>query len=149
LEPLDLNTVIKEVVENLQGKFPDADISFDSEMEKANIQGDHFGWTSVAINLIENAVKYSPALAKISISLKQTNKNIAIVFADQGLGVPKDERKKIFNQFYRIGSEDTRKTKGTGLGLYIVDQIVKAHKGKITIDDNQPRGTRFNILLPA
>ncbi len=147
LEPLDLNTIIKEVVEDMQVKFPNDHISFDTDMEKANINGDHFGWTSIVINLIENAVKYSPSPANIDIKLKQNNKNIEITFADQGYGIPKEEKKKVFNQFYRIGSEDTRKTKGTGLGLYIVDQIIKAHKGKITIHDNSPQGTKFNISM--
>ena len=57
-------------------------------------------------------------------------------------------REKIFNKFYRVGNEDTRKTKGTGLGLFIVKEIVKAHKGTINIHDNRPKGTIFRISLP-
>jgi len=55
----------------------------------------------------------------------------------------------VFEKFYRIGNEDTRRTKGTGLGLYIVSEVVKAHDGKITIEDNQPKGTIFKIKLPV
>ena len=68
--------------------------------------------------------------------------------ADQGFGISDKEKKKIFRKFYRIGNEDTRSTKGTGLGLYIVKEIVEAHQGRITVKDNQPRGTLFHITLP-
>jgi signal transduction histidine kinase len=69
-------------------------------------------------------------------------------FYDQGIGIADDEKKKIFEQFYRIGNEDTRKTKGTGLGLFIVKEVVRAHQGSIKVLDNQPQGTIFSILLP-
>jgi two-component system, OmpR family, phosphate regulon sensor histidine kinase PhoR len=69
--------------------------------------------------------------------------------SDKGIGIPLKERSKVFQRFYRIGNEDTRNTKGTGLGLYIAKQIVKAHRGKIQILDNQPVGTIFKITLPS
>ena len=68
--------------------------------------------------------------------------------ADQGYGIPDGEKERIFTQFYRVGLEDTRQTKGTGLGLYIVDQIVAAHKGSIKVKDNSPRGTIFTVYFP-
>ncbi len=149
MEPLDLNIVFKEVVEQMQIKFHEATIHFESDVDQANINGDHFGWTSVAINLIENAVKYSTAPANVQIHLSENNQQYEITFTDQGYGIPKEEKKKIFTQFYRVGNEDTRKTKGTGLGLYIVEQIVKAHKGKIRVLDAEPSGTRFLIEVPV
>ena len=57
-------------------------------------------------------------------------------------------KRRIFEKFYRVGNEDTRKTKGTGLGLYIVNEIVRAHKGSISVSDNTPKGTIFSIVLP-
>ena len=68
--------------------------------------------------------------------------------ADQGHGIPDREKRRIFEKFYRIGSEDTRQTKGTGLGLYIVEQIIKAHNGRIKVVDNTPNGTVFQVFLP-
>ena len=94
-------------------------------------------------------MKYSPSPAEVSIDLEINNENITIEIADNGPGIPDSEKKKVFEKFYRIGSEDTRKTKGTGLGLFIVNEIIKAHHGKIVILDNQPKGTRFRITLPA
>ena len=70
-------------------------------------------------------------------------------FADNGIGISDKEKRKIFERFYRVGNEDTRRTKGTGLGLYIVNQIVLAHKGIIEVSNNRPKGTIFSISLPA
>jgi len=84
-----------------------------------------------------------------SVSLKAEEQQVTIDIADQGLGINDKEKKKVFEKFYRIGSEDTRKTKGTGLGLFIVNEIIKAHQGSIIILDNEPRGSRFRIELPA
>ena len=69
--------------------------------------------------------------------------------ADEGAGIPDSEKKNVFNKFYRIGNEESRKTKGTGLGLYLTNKIVEQHKGRITIKDNKPSGSIFEITLPA
>ena len=86
---------------------------------------------------------------KISVVLREDEKNkIQLEFADNGIGIPDKEKSKIFERFYRVGNEDTRRTKGTGLGLYIVNQIVLAHKGTIEVENNRPQGTIFTISLP-
>jgi signal transduction histidine kinase len=69
--------------------------------------------------------------------------------ADLGNGIEAGEKKKVFQKFYRLGNEATKSAKGTGLGLYLVNKIVLAHKGSITITDNLPTGTIFTISLPA
>ena len=102
---------------------------------------------SLMKNLLENAYKYSPIEKKINIDLQQKEGQIYLSVADNGVGIEKSERNKVFDQFYRIGSEDTRASKGTGLGLYIVNQIVNAHNGKIRILDNEGGGTKFEIIL--
>jgi signal transduction histidine kinase len=114
------------------------------------IKGDKFALTSLIYNLIENAEKYSEKGTKIEIELKSiSNKESQILVKDQGYGIPADEKVKVFEKFYRIGNEDTRKTKGTGLGLFIVQHVVNLHKGKIIIKDNIPQGTVFEINLPT
>lgn len=102
---------------------------------------------SVVINLIENAFKYSPERSQVKINLARVNGKIELSVADQGNGIPEEEKAKIFKKFYRIGSEETRKTKGTGLGLYIVKKIVEANNGKIEILNNEPNGSIFKIIL--
>ena len=106
------------------------------------------GFRSMITNLIENAIKYSNDKIHIDINIINNNENIIIEVADQGIGISDPEKSKITKQFYRIGNEDTRSTKGTGLGLYIVDKIISAHKGKMTIRDNEPRGTKFILEIP-
>lgn len=103
----------------------------------------------VVLNIIENAIKYAQNTSKIIVNLMLSKENMyCIEIADFGQGIPKAERENIFNKFYRIGNEDTRKTKGTGLGLYIAQQIVKAHKGSINVRSNHPTGSIFSIVLP-
>ncbi len=148
-EPIPLTETVEDIISKLKIKFNTAVFKVDSLPDNIFIEGDRLGITSALINLIENALKYSPKPANIEILLRSNQQNIIIEVADQGLGISDREKKKVFEKFYRVGSEDTRKTKGTGLGLFIVNEIVKAHQGKIIILDNEPKGTRFRISLPA
>ncbi len=95
-------------------------------------------------NLIENAFKYSPADKSVSVALEATEK-IKFFVTDEGTGIPEKEKKKIFEKFYRTGSENTRKAKGTGLGLYLSRKIAEDHGATISIKDNQPTGSIFVI----
>lgn len=99
-------------------------------------------------NLISNAIKYSPSSKPVKIKLTDNQGKINMQVIDQGLGIPKEEKDRIIDKFYRIGNEETRETKGTGLGLFIVKQIVNAHKGKLIIDSNTPTGSIFSVTLP-
>lgn len=102
---------------------------------------------SVVINLIENAFKYSPENPKVFFELAMLESKFLLKISDNGIGISDSEKEKVFLKFYRIGNEETRKTKGTGLGLYIVKQIVEAAGGKIVITNNQPKGSVFTVSL--
>ncbi|HYG14211.1 MAG TPA: sensor histidine kinase, partial [Bacteroidia bacterium] len=106
---------------------------------------DVFSVTIAINNLIENALKYTPKGGVIKVSLEREDNAVALYIADEGPGIPKDERVNVFTKFYRLGSESTRTTKGTGLGLYIVKQITGNHKAEINILENKPKGTVFKI----
>jgi two-component system phosphate regulon sensor histidine kinase PhoR len=150
LERFDLGELLADIVQKLREKYPEAHITLDVAKNTVPFfDGDKTGMTSVVLNLLENAVKYSFDEPEIAVSLRRRNGALHLEVADQGIGIDDREKKKIFAKFYRVGNEDTRKTKGTGLGLYIVDQIVKAHRGSISVLDNQPRGVVFHIKLPA
>lgn len=148
-EPIPLTESLEDIVSKLKMKYPEAQFTVRSEPKDIFIEGDRLGITSTLINLLENALKYSPKPAMIEAIVKANDQNVVIEIADQGLGIADKEKKKVFEKFYRVGSEDTRQTKGTGLGLFIVNEIIKAHHGKIVILDNKPKGTRFRITLPA
>lgn len=149
LENVDLKVMINEVISKVQNRYPNAIFEKQFSENEVTITGDKNGLISLTTNLLENAVKYSPKEQKIEVMLSKENGNIQLKVADQGVGIPDAEKKKVFDRFYRVGNEDTRKSKGTGLGLYIVGQIVKKHSGKISLKDNQPKGTVFDISLPG
>lgn len=100
---------------------------------------------SIVSNLIENAVKYSPKETLIDISLQQDNDYILFSVRDEGKGITDEQKKQIFNRFFRGEDEETRQTKGTGLGLYLVKNLVLQHKGNIQVHNNSPKGTLFEI----
>ena len=102
---------------------------------------------SLIINLTENAFKYSPENSPVHLSLAKQNDKLVLAVSDNGFGIPNKEKEKIFEKFYRIGNEETRKAKGTGLGLYIVERIIHAHHGKIELTDNKPNGSVFKISI--
>jgi len=108
---------------------------------------DRTNFPSIILNLFENAAKYSPPDSIITVSLKKQNQKIILSVADQGAGIPEKEKGAIFQKFYRVGNEETRKTKGTGLGLYIVNYLVKQHDGTITVKNNSPKGSIFEIIF--
>lgn len=148
-EPVDLVELLAELMEKLEHKHPEARFRFHCPSPVPPVNGDKTGLTSVALNLLENAIKYAADTPEIDVTIQHQHGRIHLEIADQGIGIADKEKKRIFGKFYRVGSEDTRKTKGTGLGLYIVDQIVHAHHGTINVRDNQPRGSVFMIDLPV
>jgi two-component system phosphate regulon sensor histidine kinase PhoR len=115
--------------------------------ENISIMGDRFALGSLINNILENAIKYSPAGAAIQVQLYQQSNKIFFIVADQGVGIADSERQKIFQKFYRSGNELTRQNKGTGLGLFIVEQVAKNHQAKVLVSNNQPKGTIFEIIF--
>lgn len=148
IEPLDLAQMLEDILEQMEPKYPQAVFTFNKMSAISKVKGDKMGMASVIINLLENAVKYADGTPQIEARVSQEEQFVVLEIADQGIGISEKEKERIFEKFYRIGNEDTRKTKGTGLGLYIVQQIVKALQGKIKVFDNEPKGTVFRIELP-
>ena len=100
---------------------------------------------SIITNLIDNAIKYSPNQKEIIVELLNEKNAILLQVTDKGVGILNDDKEKIFNKFYRAGNEGTRTTKGTGLGLYIVKYILKNHNATISLKNNLPVGSIFEI----
>lgn len=96
-------------------------------------------------NLIENALKYSPSDSVVEINCKQETGKANISFSDAGAGIADSEKEKVFEKFYRIGNEETRSAKGTGLGLYIVKNLCALHNIQISVSDNKPKGVVFTL----
>lgn len=98
-------------------------------------------------NLLDNAIKYSPANSPIQIELSQSESKTILVVKDEGEGISDEDKKAVFQKFYRAGDENTRKSKGTGLGLFIIKNIVQLHKAQVEILNNKPKGTIFKIIF--
>lgn len=106
---------------------------------------DKTSFPSIIINLFENAIKYSPEDSSIQVELKNKNGDVYLTVTDEGVGIDDSEKKTIFQKFYRIGNEETRSTKGTGLGLFIVNYLAKQHNGIVTVSNNTPKGSVFKV----
>lgn len=145
-ELFDFSDLVEECVQQYASRYPQR---FEEDIaDNCKLTGDRVMLQMTINNLLENAIKYTPANKPISIQLTTTKNMAQLQVRDQGAGIPDAEKKKIFNKFYRIGNEESRKAKGTGLGLYLACKIISEHKGKITVKDNKPTGSVFEICLP-
>ncbi|SHM49563.1 sensor histidine kinase KdpD [Chitinophaga sp. CF418] len=114
------------------------------------VNGDKFMLQILLSNLVENAVKYAPKHTVIDITLEESSGSmLKLKVTDEGPGIPVDERERIFLKFYRIGNENTRRAKGSGLGLFLSRKIVQQHGGAIVVKDNVPAGAIFEITWPV
>lgn len=148
-QQFNLSVVVDSIVNRLQINKCDLQQQLiNAEIEpKIEITGDKFALTSVITNLIENAVKYSKPCEMVDVKLFCRNGKIHFQVADHGIGIADDEKSKIFDRFYRVGSEETRNTKGTGLGLYIVKTVLDKHQASIQVKDNDPVGSVFEVVF--
>ena len=146
-ESVSLHSLVSEIADRLKIRFPNSLIINRIPEDLSPVQADRSGLNSVLQNLIENALKYDADNNPVEVSAAPHKGRMQIKVADQGQGIPPEERQSVFEKFYRLGNEETRKAKGTGLGLYIVRQVVNAHGGAIYIADNTPRGTVFTIEI--
>jgi two-component system phosphate regulon sensor histidine kinase PhoR len=146
-ENFNLSALCQKTIENLKNTLLKNNIIFDKIDQDVIVFGDAMAFNSILTNLLDNASKYSAQHSEIEVVLSKERDIITLVIKDQGIGITPSEETKVFNKFYRAGNEETRNTKGTGLGLYIVKNLVNMHQGNIKIAGNQPKGTIFTIQL--
>ncbi len=147
-EDINLSDLTADVVHQFNSRYPDRVLQTEIK-DEIEMAGDPLLLKLLISNLLENANKYSPREKPIELKLWQHNSEINLEINDQGIGIPEEEKKRVFDKFYRIGSEQTRKTQGTGLGLYLCKKIVADHSGTIHLKDNQPQGSKFIVELPV
>lgn len=147
-EELNFSDLVKNCLQDFMHRFPDR--QWHSQIEpELDLVGDPLLLEILANNLLENAIKYSPKSGTIGCSLTPMKNQIIFSITDQGHGIPDKEKKKIFQKFYRIGSEQTRTTQGTGLGLYLCKKIADDHNADIEVTDNHPTGCNFIVRFTA
>jgi len=145
-QELNLTDIVETCVDDCKSRFPERIITEAIE-ENRLMKGDPFLLQMLVNNLLENALKYSPKNLPIHVSLLTSGTKIAISISDLGQGIDNQEKKKVFDKFYRSGNENTRKAQGTGLGLYLCKKIAETHNGYISVTDNQPNGSTFTVLF--
>ncbi|KEF35805.1 histidine kinase [Schinkia azotoformans MEV2011] len=123
------------------------EISLHYEESPILILADELKIKQVIIILLDNAIKYSHD--KIDVFLDKNGDNVIVRIKDYGIGIPQEEIKNIFERFYRVDKARSRKTGGSGLGLYIAKSIMKLHKGEIKIKSKQGEGTEVELILSA
>ncbi|AOM77638.1 sensor histidine kinase [Pedobacter steynii] len=147
---LNINDLILVVVDsmNLQLQKKDAEIKLHLDASEPIIYADELHLSNVIYNLIDNANKYSVSAPKITLSTKNTGKNMIIEVADEGIGMTKEQTKRIFDQFYRVPTGNLHDVKGFGLGLNYVQDIIAQMNGLIKVNSEKDKGTVFEIILP-
>ena len=151
MENFDSHEVIEQCIFNFEHVNFEKQVIFEKQLEaiNTNINADQLHFTNVINNIIENAIKYSGEVVHIKITTQNTaNQKLLIIISDDGHGINKRLRKKIFEKFYRITEDNTHNVKGFGLGLFYVRQIAIAHQWEIDVESEPNVGTKFIICTP-
>jgi len=149
LQECQLEDLIAEVIagfkKNLEAKQLDLEIK---RVKLPKIKVDQEKIRLALQNLLDNAIRYTPNKGRIQIELKQDNNNLKVIIKDNGWGIPKEQQARLFTKFFRGSNIIKRDTEGTGLGLYIVKNIIEAHHGQIGFGSEENRGSIFWFSLP-
>lgn len=147
-EQFDFSELVAKIADRLQVHSCGCEQIIKTNLAKnISVEGDKFALSSVVTNLIENAVKYSGPCAEVSVDVGQNDGRTFLRVSDRGIGISDEEKMHIFDKFYRVGDENVRKSKGTGLGLFIVKEVLQHHDADIVVSDNMPQGTIFEVTF--
>jgi signal transduction histidine kinase len=147
MEQCDLNEIVKEIIDNTQQITDHHKIILEGKIKK-KIYCDKERISQVLINLLTNAIKYSPLSDKIIVQLSETKNDAIISVTDFGIGISKEYQRKVFDRFYRISGTSGETYPGLGIGLYISHAIVKRHGGEFKILSEKGKGSTFRFNLP-
>lgn len=145
-EELNFSDLVSDVAQHFSNRYPNRELQLNCEPD-IDIHGDPILLKLLVSNLLENANKYSPLSRPVKLDLFASGKQIRLKVSDEGNGIADEDKKHVFTKFYRIGNEQTRTTKGTGLGLFLCKKISADHNGKIHVEDNHPQGTTFTVVF--
>jgi PAS domain S-box-containing protein len=145
---IDLHEVVRAAVRRFKARAPGVDVRVRFPPGSPVVLADRERIEEVLLNLLDNAVKYSPRGARIAVTGQARDGEVVVQVADSGQGIPLREQERIFERFQRLESATTRRTQGAGLGLFICRAIVEAHGGRIWVQSALGRGSTFSFSLP-
>lgn len=150
-DPLQINEIIDSAILDISAQVEKKQIIIEKNIP-ANlplINGDKDHLIQLIINFIDNAVKFTPSGGLITITVREEENDIHIMVSDNGIGIPKEAISDVFKLFYQIDGSMKRRYQGTGVGLYLCEKIVEAHKGCIWVDSTEGVGTTIHVSLPC
>lgn len=148
-EDTDIHRIIASVTESFSARhFPHLSLAVDLRASSPVVFIDPFHLTNVLHNLIDNAIKYSPAVAWVKVATCETPQGIELRVTDRGTGIPPALLTKVFAKFFRVPTGNVHNVKGFGLGLYYVKQVCRLHRWKIAVESTLRQGSTFTIMMP-
>jgi two-component system OmpR family sensor kinase len=147
-QPVELDGIFLDVYRQVKSIEKDVRVEL-KEVDQVCVLGDQDRLKQLILNLVDNAMKYTPPGGKVSLSLAKANGIAEIAVADTGIGIPAEDLPRVFDRFYRVDKARSRNMGGSGLGLSIAYWIAQAHGGNITVSSAVGEGTEFRITLPT
>lgn len=150
-ETVNLHEIIQEVAQSIDLALQErrGSIQLNLNAPSSNLPADRHHLTNVIFNLLDNAIKYCTSKPSITIQTELNAGTLSLTVKDNGIGISDENKRRIFQKFYRVPTGNVHDVKGFGLGLHYVKQIVEAHRGRITVASEPGKGCAFTILLPT
>jgi two-component system phosphate regulon sensor histidine kinase PhoR len=149
-EEIEIHEILREIGEQMEARLVKlkGNIFYDLSAHDSTVNADKLHLKNVLSNLIDNAIKYSPERVEINIRTKNEAKGLVVEIEDKGIGISKDQQKRIFDKFYRVPKGNIHNVKGFGLGLNYVWNVVKNHHWKIDVESSINEGSKFIVRIP-
>ena len=148
-EPVDLSAVASGAADSLRQGFADKGIAFTTDLHAAVVAGDRKRLEQVVVNLLTNALRYTDAGGHVSLTARQVGESAVLEVADSGVGIPPEDLPHVFTRFWRGEKSRSRATGGAGIGLSIVQELVRAHGGQVSVESTVGRGSVFRVVMPC
>lgn len=148
VEELDLYTLANQVVESVKSEYFKKEVNLVIEGESVQMLGDALKLKQVLINLLNNALKYTPKGGLVKVEVHAYETDVVLIVTDTGIGIPAKDMPHIFERFYRVDESRARQSGGTGIGLSIVKAIVNVHGGRIEVSSEEQKGSIFKVKFP-
>ncbi|MFL5251183.1 MAG: ATP-binding protein [Myxococcales bacterium] len=143
-----LDQIVSEVVSDFRAAAPQHEIVLRRPTRGVQAMGDRERLEQVVVNLVQNAIKYSPQGGRVEVSVERNGSQARVTVTDEGIGIPKDEQRHIFERFFRAQNATTRNYGGLGIGLYVSNEIVERHGGAFEVVSEPGKGTTFGFTIP-
>ena len=144
-DEIAVDALIEEVIADLEPLAAKKHVGLIQKSEAVTMMGSDILIYRLVYNLVENAIKYNKQGGHVTVSCNEQDKHIHIIVADTGSGIPKEMRDRVFEPFFRVDKSRSRELGGVGLGLALVNEIVRVHDGRISVRDNSSGGTTFEV----